>query len=62
MEFSIFIEEPLTIAFRLEYVLLYQFYAKITTFFNPAKFGMARLLYADVEKFGRNRRGNDVKM
>ena len=26
-------------AFRLEYVLFYQFYAKITTFFNQEKFG-----------------------
>ena len=26
-------------AFRLEYVLVYQFYAKITTFFNQEKFG-----------------------
>ena len=28
---------PSTIAFRLEYVLFYQFYAKITTFFDQEK-------------------------
>ena len=39
---------PSTIAFRLEYVLFYQFYAKITTFFNEKKFGTALLLYVDV--------------
>ena len=31
---------PLTIAFRLEYVLVYQFYPKIT-FFDQEKFGTA---------------------
>ena len=45
---------PLIIAFRLEYVLFYQFYAKITTFFDHEKFGMAPLLYVDVETFGGN--------
>ena len=43
---------PLTIAFRLEYVLFYQFYCKTTTFFNQEKFGTAPLLYVDVEMFG----------
>ena len=36
---------PSTIAFGLEYVLFYQFYAKITTFFDQEKFGTAPLLY-----------------
>ena len=43
-----------TIAFRLEYVLFYQFYAKITTFFDQGKFGTTPLLYVDVETFGGN--------
>ena len=51
---------PLTIAFKLEYVLFYQFYAKITTFFDQEKFGMAPLLYTDVETIGGNWRENDV--
>ena len=34
-----------TIAFRLEYVLFYQFYAKTTTFFDQEMFGLALLLY-----------------
>ena len=33
---------------RLEYVLFYQFYAKITTCFNQEKFGTAPLLYVNV--------------
>ena len=33
--------------FRLEYVLFYQFYAKITTFFDKDKFGTAPLLYVE---------------
>ena len=53
---------PLTIAFRLEYVLFYQFYAKITTFFDKEKFGTASLLYFDVKMFGGNWCENDVKM
>ena len=40
----------------------YQFYAKITTFFDQEKFCTAPLLYVDVEMFGRNWRENDVKM
>ena len=54
-EFSICTEEPLwilflaysssTVAFRLEYVLFHQFYAKLTTFFDQGKFGTAPLLY-----------------
>ena len=38
---------PSTIAFSLEYVLFYQFYAKITTctFFDQEKFGTTPLLY-----------------
>ena len=51
-----------TIAFRLEYVLFYQFYAKITAFFDQEKFGTVPLLYVDVETFGGNWRENDVKM
>ena len=43
-----------TVAFRLEYVLFYQFYGKITTFFDQKKFGTAPLLYVDVERFGVN--------
>ena len=52
---------PSTIAFRFEYVLFYQFYAKITTFLDQEKFDMAPLLYNDVETFGRNWLENDVK-
>ena len=52
---------PSTIAFRLEYVLLYQFYAKITTFFDQEKFGTALHLYVDVEPFGGNWRESGVK-
>ena len=52
---------PSTIAFRREYVLFYQSYAKITTFFYQEKFGTAPLLYVDVETFGGNCRENDVK-
>ena len=43
-----------TIAFRLEYVLFYQFYTNITTFFDQEKFGTAPLLYVDIETFGGN--------
>ena len=53
---------PSTIAFRLEYVLFYKFYAKTTTFFVQEKFGMAPLLYIEVKAFGGNWRENDVKM
>ena len=70
-EFSICTEEPLWLfflhtlpsrtAFRLEYMLLYQVYAKITTFFYQEKFGTAPLLYVDVETFGGNWRWNNVK-
>ena len=45
---------PSTIAFRLEYVLFYQLYAKITKFFDQGKSGTAPLLYVDVDTFGRN--------
>ena len=51
---------PSTIAFRLEYVLFYQFYAKITTFVDQEKFGTAPLLYGDVEMFGEKWCENDV--
>ena len=51
----------LTIAFRLEYVLFYQVYAKITTIFDQEIFNLAPLLYADIERFGGNRRKNDIK-
>ena len=53
---------PSTISCRLEYVLFYLFYAKITIFFDPSKFAMALLLYLDVETFGGNWRENDVNM
>ena len=52
---------PSTIAFRLEYVLFYQFYAKITTFFYQEPFDTAPLLYVDVETTGGNWHENDVK-
>ena len=52
---------PSTVAFRFEYVLFCQVYAKIATFFDQEKFGTAPLLYVDVETFGGNRRKNDVK-
>ena len=45
---------PSTIAFRLEYVLFYQFYTKITTFFDQEKFGTTPLLHVDIETFGGN--------
>ena len=54
---------PSTIAFRLEYVLFYQFCAKIA-FFDQEKFGTAPLLSVDVETFGSKWRQdvkNDVK-
>ena len=40
---------------------LYQFYAKIATFFDQEKFGTAPLLYVDVETFGGNWLETDVK-
>ena len=43
-------------------MLFYQFYAKITTFFDQEKFDTAPLLYVDVEMFGGNLRENAVKM
>ena len=49
---------PTTIAFKLEYVLFYQFYAEITTFFNQEMFGSVPIEDVDVETFG----GNDVNM
>ena len=58
---------PSTIAFRLEYVLFYQFYTKITTFFDQAKFGTAPLLYVDIDMWRklmwkwRQHVKNDVK-
>ena len=52
---------PSTITFRLECVLFYQFYVKMTTFFDKKKFGMAPLLYVDVETFGGNWHENDIK-
>ena len=54
MDFFFFHTVSSTIAFRLEYVLFYQFNAKITTFFDQEKFGTAPLLYVDVETFGGN--------
>ena len=45
----------------LNMCFLYQFYAKITTFFDQEKFSTAPFLYVDVETFGRNRRENDIK-
>ena len=36
---------PSTIAFRFEYVLFYQFYTKITTFFDQEKFGTTPLTH-----------------
>ena len=56
----IYIKEPLWIlflayfSFRLEYVLFYQFYSKMTSFFDPEKFGTAPHLYVGVETFGGN--------
>ena len=44
---------PLTIAFRFEYVLFYQFYAKITTFSDQEKF-----LHVDIESLAET----DLKM
>ena len=64
LEFSICTEEPLWILFlayssfdhcifKLEYVLFYQYYAKITTFSDQEKFSTAPFLYIDVETFRR---------
>ena len=52
---------PSRIAFRLEYVLFYQFYLKIGTFFDQERFGTAPILHVDVETFAWNWRQNDVK-
>ena len=56
------------LSFYFEYVLFYQFCAKITTFFDQEKFDTAPLLYVDVEMFGKKNyvkmtsgRQNDVK-
>ena len=49
------------LSFYFEYVLFYQFCAKLTTFFDQEKFATAPLLYVDVEIFGRKSRENDVK-
>ena len=35
-------------------MLFYKFYDKITTFFDQEMFGLAPLLYADIERFGEN--------
>ena len=61
MDFFFLHTLPKTVAFRLEYVLFYQFYAKITTFFLQEKLGKAPLLIVDVETFGGNWGENDVK-
>ena len=63
-EFSIRTEQSLQILFlayssldnciRLEYVLFYQFDAKITTFFDQEMFGLTPLLYVVIERFGGN--------
>ena len=52
---------PLTITFRLEYVLFHQFYAKITTFF--IKKSLVRLLsyMVTLKRLRRNWHKNDVK-
>ena len=42
-------------------MLFYQFYAKMTTFFDQEKFGTAPLLYVDIKTFGGNWHENDVK-
>ena len=39
---------------HLDLNMCYQFYAEITTFFYQEKFGMAPLLYVDVQTFGGN--------
>ena len=39
-------------------MLFYQFYAKLTTFFDQELFGLAPLLYVDVEMLAET----DVKM
>ena len=51
---------PSTIAFRLEYMLFYQFYTEIT-FFDQEKFCTAPLLYVDIEMFGANLHENNAK-
>ena len=54
MDFFFLHTLPSTIVFRLEYVLFYQVYAKITRFFDQEKFGTVPLLYVVVETFGGN--------
>ena len=56
MDFFVFLHTlPSTvIAFRLEYVLFYQFYAQIATFLDQEKRGTAPLLYVDIETFVGN--------
>ena len=44
------------------YVLFYQFYARITTFFDQEQFDTAPVLYVDAKTFGRNWHENDVRM
>ena len=48
------------LSFYFEYVLFYQFCAKIITFFDQEKFGTVPRLHVDVETFGRKLRENDV--
>ena len=51
-----------TIAFRLEYVLFYQFYAQNNYFFFRSRnVRLATLLYVEIETFGGNWRENDIK-
>ena len=50
----------LQLHFRLEYVIFYQSYLKIT-FFGSEMFGSAPLLYNDVETFGGNWHENEFK-
>ena len=54
MDFFFLNTLPSTIAFRFEYVLFYQVYAKITRFFDQEKFSTVPFLYIDVETFGGN--------
>ena len=51
-----------TTAFRLEYMMFYQFYPKLTTFFRSRNVLFHSSLYVDVETSGRNWSENDVKM
>ena len=59
---TLWITLPSTIAFRLEYILVYQFYAEITIFFQTRNVWFGSYLQdLDVETIGRKWWQHDVK-